>query len=294
MSRFLLLPILPMLIVTAVAAEAPTAVSTTASIPAVAREESEDIALGAEDVLQIHVFEFPELDLKVRVSEQGTVTLPLLGEIQAEGLTVPQLRRRIEALLEERYLRNPQVSILIDQHGSRRVAILGEVAKPGMYQLLGSRTLLQVLSQAGGLTDDAGEELILLRGEAGEEPTKFTIRVDDLMRSAHPSHNVAVLPGDTITVPRHEWIHIYVDGAVRTPGRLEQKASVPISLLQALSRAGGPTDRANLRSVKVLRHGEDGLLKEALSVNLRKVRKGKEKNPMLRDGDVVVVPEALF
>ena len=114
------------------------------------------------------------------------------------------------------------------------------------------------------------------------------------MSNAHPSHNVAVLPGDTITVPRHEWIHIYVDGAVRTPGRLEQKASVPMSLLQALSRAGGPTDRANLRSVKVLRHGEDGLLKETLSVNLRKVRKGKEKNPMLRDGDVVVVPEALF
>ncbi|MGD8375197.1 MAG: polysaccharide biosynthesis/export family protein [Acidobacteriota bacterium] len=276
------------------AAETPSAVTTTASIPALGGGEPEDLTLGAEDLLQIHVFEFPELDLKVRVSERGTITLPLLGEIPAQGLTVGELKARIESLLEERYLKNPQVSIFIDQHGSRKVAVLGEVAKPGMYQLLGTRTLLQVLSEAGGLTDDVGEEIYLLRDRGTGGPTRTTIRIEDLLSSADPALNLTVLPGDTITVPEDEWIHIFVDGAVRTPGRLEQRSSEPLTLLQALSRAGGPTDRANVRSVKVLRHGDDGELEESVTVNLKKVRKGKEKNPMLQDGDVVVVPEALF
>lgn len=276
------------------AADPPPAVATTASIPDRNPDEPQDLTLGAEDLLQIDVFEFPELNLKVRVSERGTITLPLLGEIPAQGLTVGQLKARIESSLEERYLKNPQVSIFIDQHGSRKVAVLGEVAKPGMYQLLGTRTLLQILSEAGGLTDDAGQELYVLRSGNGGAPTRTTIRIDDLLTSADPALNLKVQPGDTITVPEDAWIHVFVDGAVRTPGRLEQRSSEPLTLLQALSRAGGPTDRANVRSVTVLRHGDDGALEESVTVNLKKIRKGKEKNPMLRDGDVVVVPEALF
>ena len=100
-------------------------------------------------------------------------------------------------------------------------------------------------------------------------------------------------PGDVISVPIDRAVSVFVDGAVRTPGRLEEVASRPITLLQAIAKAGGTTDRASLKTVQILRRGEDQT-KATARFNLKRIRQGKDPDPILEDGDVVVVPETFF
>lgn len=263
-----------------------------------------DHAVGAEDLLEISVFEIPDLNRTVRVSERGTISLPLLGEVAVRGLTAAQLEERLRQELAKRYLRDPQVSVFVREHGSKKVSVLGGVGKPGVYEMLGPRTLLQVLSEAGGLTKEAGAELYVIRstsgnvtaGDGGAEAgaDRITIGITDLLMNRDPKLNLSIQPGDVVSVPIDQPIYVYVDGAVKTPGRLEQMASRPITLLQAVAKAGGATERANLKKVQILRRGPSGGQQTVLTMNLARIRIGKEPDPVLADGDVVVVPETFF
>jgi polysaccharide export outer membrane protein len=249
--------------------------------------------LGPEDLLEISVFEVPQLNRTVRVTEGGTISLPLLGEMAVRGLTVSQLETNLREALARGYVEDPQVSVFVKEYRSRKVSVIGAVGAPGVYEILGPRTLLEVLSQAGGLTERSGGKIYILRNtkEGGEQ--RIAVNVADLMENRDQSLNVPIEPGDIISIPIDRPAYVYVDGAVRTPGRIEQLASRPLSLLQAIARAGGPTDRADLRNVQVLRRGEDGE-QTLIEVNLKKVRKGEEPDPTLRDGDIVVVRETFF
>ena len=257
------------------------------------RPEAAVNPVGAEDLLEISVFEIPELNRTVRVSTKGTISLPLLGEIRVEGLTPIELESRLRDELSRRYLQDPQVSIFVREHGSSKVSVLGAVGKPGVYEMIGPRTLLQILSQAGGLTDDAAAELYLIRGAADGKTERISIDVQDLMASRDPTLNLPIRSGDIISVPIEQDIYIYVDGAVKKPGRVDQPASRSITLLQAIAKAGGTTDRANLKEIQVLRKGEDGT-QTVIQVNLKRIRKGKDLDPILQDGDIVVVQETFF
>ncbi len=256
-------------------------------------DEVSDGPVGAEDLLEISVFEIPELSRTVRVSNNGTISLPLLGEIRVGGLTPMELENRLRDELSRRYLQDPQVSVFVREHGSSKVSVLGAVGKPGVYEMIGPRTLLQVLSQAGGLTDDAGAALYLIRGSADGSAERLPINVNDLMASRDASLNLPIRSGDIISVPIEEEVYIYVDGAVKKPGRFEHPASRSITLLQAIAKAGGTTDRANLKEIQVLRKGEDGT-QTVIQVNLKRIRKGKDLDPILQDGDIVVVQETFF
>src|SRR5437899_147388 len=123
----------------------------------------EEPPVGAEDLLEISVFEIPDLTRTVRVSEHGTISLPLLGEIPVGGLTPMELEDALREALSKKYLENPQVSVFVQEHGSKKVSVLGAVGKPGVYEMLGARTLLQILSEAGGLTKEVGAELYVIR-----------------------------------------------------------------------------------------------------------------------------------
>jgi polysaccharide export outer membrane protein len=252
-----------------------------------------DHPVGAEDLLEISVFEIPELNRTVRVSEGGTISLPLLGEMQVRGLSVMELEARLREELAKKYVKDPQVSVFVREYGSKKVSVIGAVGKPGVYEMLGPRTLLQVLSQAGGLTEDAGAELYVIRDGAGAEGERRAIPVADLLASRDPALNVDVRPGDIISVPIDRQVYVYVDGAVKTPGRIEQLASRPITLLQAIAKAGGTTERANLKEVQILRQNGEGA-QTVVEVSLKRIRQGKEPDPLLKDGDIVVVPETFF
>jgi polysaccharide biosynthesis/export protein len=249
--------------------------------------------IGPEDLLEISVFEVPQLSRTVRVSEAGSISLPLLGELSVSGLTVAQLETRLREALSKGYVEDPQVSVFVKEYSSRKVSVIGAVGAPGVYELLGPRTLLEVLSQAGGLTERSGTKLYILRTVKGDGQQRIIVNVSDLMERGEQAHNVSVEPGDIISVPIDRPAYVYVDGAVRSPGRVEQLASRPLSLLQAIARAGGPTDRADIKNIQILRKTDTGE-QTVLEVNLKRVRKGKDSDPPLRDGDIIVVRETFF
>ena len=249
--------------------------------------------LGPEDLLEISVFEVPELNRTVRISETGRISLPLLGEMEVGGLTAMELEGRLRQELARKYVKNPQVSVFVREYGSKKFSIVGAVGKPGVYEMLGPRTLLQVLSQAGGLTDESGSSLFVLRDTGNGAPSRIEVSVRELMTSRDPASNVPIEPGDIISVPIDRELYIYVDGAVKTPGRIEQLSSRPITLLQAIAKAGGMTDRANLKEVQILRQSDDGTQAIA-TINIKHVRKGEAADPLLQDGDIIVVPETFF
>src|SRR2546428_3802670 len=252
-----------------------------------------DHPVGAEDLLEISVFEIPELNRTVRVSERGTISLPLLGEMEVRGLTAMQVEDKLRDALTQKYLQDPQVSVFIREYGSKKVSVIGAVGKPGAYEMLRPRTLLQVLSEAGGLEKEAGSHLYVIRTVASGATDAIPVKITDLLMNRDPELNLAINPGDVISVPIDRPVYVYVDGAVKTPGRLEELASRPISLLQAIARAGGTTERASLKGIKILRRGPDGTPTD-IPVDPKRIRQGKQPDPPLAEGEVVVVSETFF
>jgi len=245
--------------------------------------------VGPEDLIEVNVFELPELKTTTRVLGDGTISLPLLGVVRAAGLTSQGLETRLRDLLEARFLLNPQVSVDVTEHRSSLISVIGAVSKPGTYEMIGPRTVVQMISEAGGLTKEYGSQILVLRRTAtGSE--RLELDLEELIIRGNPELNLAVAPGDIINVPIDRPIYVYVDGAVKSPGQIEGKVSRPITLLQAVARAGGLTERANLRGVHVLRKQADGSQKR-IPVDLKDIRKGKADELLLQEGDVFVIPE---
>jgi len=254
---------------------------------------STDYRVGPKDLLEISVFGLDELNKTVRVTEDGKITLPLLGEVEVEGLTKAELEVKLKQLLEEKWLHDPQVTIFIQEHQSKRVSVLGAVGSPGPYELLGRQTLLQIISQAGGLTQEAGNEIIVMRQLPDGTSTSLKISIDDLILKGDATLNIPLQPDDTVIIPIDRTVYIYVFGQVRSPGALEvRKSNIP-TLIQAIAQAGGFSERASKGGVLIRRMDEDGEEIE-IKVNVRNILKGKRKDIQLKENDTVYVPETIF
>lgn len=252
-----------------------------------------EFKIGAKDLLEIRVFGLDALNTTVRVSEDGMITLPLLGEVNVEGMTKSDIERKLASLLEEKYLQNPQVTVFIKEYQSKLVSVLGAVEKPGPLQLLGRQTLLQILSQAGGLTKDAGNDIIIIRQLADGTSTSIKISIEDLILKGDAKLNIALQPNDIVNIPVDKIVHVYVFGQVRNPGALEVKRSNIPTLLQAIAAAGGFSERASKGGVLVRRIGKDGN-EVKMKVNVKDIIKGKRKDIQLEEEDVVYVAETIF
>jgi polysaccharide biosynthesis/export protein len=256
------------------------------------RRGGSDYKIGLQDLLELKVFDLKELDQTVRVADDGSITLPLLGRLQVAGLSKGELETLIAKMLEERYVRNPQVTIFVREYQSKKVAVSGAVKKPDTYEMLGEKTLLEMISLAGGLDHDLGKEIIIFR-PTEEGTQRISIDLDKLVYEADPALNVAVMPGDIVYVPSVEKVRIFVTGAVRTPNLYEVPRSEPVTVLKAVTLAGGTTDRAAQSKVQIIRTGPDGT-RITISVNLKKVKRGKAEDPVLQKDDLVLVPESFF
>jgi len=254
---------------------------------------TQEYQVGPKDLLEISVFGADELSRTVRVSEDGKVTLPLLGEVLVDGLTKSEVEKKLGQLLGEKYVQNPQVTVFIREYQSKRVSVLGAVEKPGPYQLLGRQTLMQIISEAGGLTRDAGKEIVIIRQLPDGSSTSLRISIDDLFLKGDAKLNVPMEAGDIVTVPVDKPVVLYIFGQVKNPGALQVKKSTIPTLLQAIAQAGGFTDRASKGGVIIKRKDEAGKENE-IKVNVRSILKNKIKDVQLLENDTVYVPESLF
>ena len=263
------------------------------AVPA-GQDVSAEYKIGPKDLLEITILGVQEINkLVVRVSEEGRITLPLLGEVLVGNLTKFEVEKKLTGLAGERIVLKPQVTVHILEYLSRRVSVVGAVEKPGPFELLGRRTVLAAISEAGGLTRDAGEEIIIIRQLPDGASTSIRIPIDGLFVQGDPKLNIVLEPGDVVNVPVDKAVLIYVFGQVKSPGALQVKKSSLPTLTQAIAQAGGFTDRANRKRVQIRRKDASGKMLE-INVNVRNVLKGKVKDIPLQVNDTVYVPESVL
>lgn len=250
---------------------------------------SQEYTIGAGDTLKIAVWSHPDLSNDYPVDADGFVPFPLVGRVKANGLTAEEFASRLAQLLEKDYLVNPHVIVSVKEYLSKKVSVLGETAKPGIHYLTGQRTLLDVLSKAGGLSRTAGKQLILVRNHrptaGGSSIGNTILRLNiEKIEAGDLKENIVLEDGDTIFVPK---AHAYfVLGEIQKPGTfsLEKETTV----LEAVTLAGWFTDKAAPSGVKVLRRIPDGR-QDAISVDLSGPL--PRDRTFLQDGDTVLVPK---
>ena len=263
-----------------------------------------DYVIGPEDVLDIDVFNVPELAKTVRVANDGTISLALLGHVPVAGLTTRQLREQLESKYGEKYLEGPQVSVFVKEYHAQPVSVIGAVERPGLYQLTAPRTLIEVLSMAGGLAKrtsaPAGRTLIVTRKEGFGDlqpvegmrllaPDKLEINLRKLLYSQESALNIEIRPLDTVSVSTADIV--YVGGDVRRPTGILLEDRENITVLQALAMAEGLNRTASKKAAKIIRKREDGTRIE-IPVNLDNVLKGKEPDVELAANDLLFVPDS--
>ena len=255
--------------------------------------QSYEYQIGAKDLLEISVFEVPELNITVRVSENGMISLPLLGEVKAEGINRADLEKKIASMLEKNYLKNAQVTIFIKEFQSKKISVMGAVKNPGTHDLIGRQSLLQVISMAGGLSEQASDTVIIFRQFRALPSQSLIIKLDDLLLKANPKYDLPVFPGDIINVPGSQFLDIYVFGQVKNPGAVRmKKGSDEVTLLRAIAQAGGFSDRA--RRGKVLITRNEGGTEKKIYVDVKDILGGSRKDFALKAFDVVFVPESIL
>jgi polysaccharide biosynthesis/export protein len=264
------------------------------ALPAVsAQQETQslqvnDYRIGPKDLLEITVFRLPELSQIVRVSEDGSITMSLIGRVEVSGLTAQELERKLASILDKQYTKDARVTVFIKEY--QKVSVLGAVGRPGQYELVGPTTLLQIIAQAGGLTAQAINEISISRlGKDGKQ-TIIVIRVEDLMISGNQDLNIELQPKDVISVPIDQLQNVFVYGEVRTPGAVSYLASKKITLLQAIAQAGGTTEWAKKSRVMVKRKDKKTGKEMQIRVNLKNIISDKVADIVLEEGDVVIVP----
>ncbi len=248
--------------------------------------------IGPGDLIEIKVFDVPELNITVRVSGNGLITLPLIGNITAEGLTRSQLENRLAAMLEKNYLKNAQVTVFIKEHHSQMVSVIGAVKTPGNHELYGEKTILELISLAGGFTPDASKKIIIIRKLKEGKSISLSIDMDELMLEGNPKLNIPLKAGDIINIPAESHMNIYIFGEVKNPGHIQMIKEGDITLLRAIAQAGGFTDRARKGSVLVKRR-ENGKEKK-IKINVKSILKGKKPDFVLENNDIIHVPESIL
>jgi len=294
----------------AVQTPTPNADITVANTPGNSDQPSAAVAdpnyvLGPEDVITIDVFNLPELQkMEVRVANDGLVALPLIGRLQAAGLTAEQFRQELAEKWGENYLQDPQVTVFVKEFKAKPVSVIGAVEKPGLYPLTGQRTLIEMLSMAGGFgkkgTSPAGSTVLITRKSGFKDmlpvdgmhvrgPDQIEIDLNRLLYTRDETLNIDIKPLDIISVSKADVV--YVTGAVRKPGGFVLEDRPTMTVLQAVAVAEGLTPTAAKKSVRILRTNQDGS-KTEVPLNLGKILRGKAQDATLAANDILFVPDS--
>ncbi len=256
--------------------------------------KGQDYLVGADDVLEISIFEWEMSDetktLAFRVSETGVISLPAVGVLPVADKTVAEIQQIIERELSERNLLiNPRVSVRIKEFRSRRISVIGAVNAPGVYAIHQNvSTLLEMMTLAGGPSSGAGGVAHILRYQDDDtEPLRITIDIEGLLHEGRMDLNPVLKAGDVVHVPQSPLIYVY--GNVRQPGGFSFRRSLRV--VEAMALAGGFASNANRRDVHLIRRA-DGGGEQLIKLDFRDIERGRAFNPYLREGDVVFVPQS--
>ena len=261
-----------------------------------------DYIIGPDDLIEISVFEEEKLNKAVRVSSQGNISLPLLGILKVRDLTANELEKEIRDLLAEKYFQDPHVGVFIKEYRNQRISVMGAVEKPGVYDVSGQKTVLDLLAQAGGLKEDAGQLLFLIRpvgsGEEapegkkesdGEIPRTYIIDLEEMLVKGDLTLNLPLIHGDVLNVPVSG--KIFVGGEVNKPGGFPLRGK-KMTVSQAIAMGEGLKQKANGAETKIFRYSGKETEKEILSVNVYAIQKGQAEDPYLKENDIIIVPKS--
>jgi polysaccharide biosynthesis/export protein len=269
--------------------------------------------IGPDDLLDITVFEAPDLNRTLRVSANGEISFQLLGAIKAGGLTPRQLELILQESLRRTYMKDPHVGVFVRELQSHPVSVVGAVKRPGVFQIRGTKTVLELLSMAEGLADDAGDTVVVMRGATGpngdgqvkeeagasgsapiptgEVPGEIVeINLKSLMDSVDPAFNLPVHPGDIVKVPRAGIV--YVVGEVKKPGGFVLRNNENITVLQALALAEGLTRTFLKSQARIIRTDQGTDKRIETPIDLGKVLASKSSDILLQPNDILFVPDS--
>jgi len=250
--------------------------------PAWGMAAGSEYLVGQGDVLKVTVYDHPDLSSTVRVNNDGTINFPLVGTLQVEGISVSQVGERVADALADGYIVNPQVAVFVEEFRSRKVIVMGQVKNPGLYELRGPTSLLELISKAGGLNPDAGETVNITRRPDADGGQEKLIKVDlkTLTQGGDSENDVAILDGDSVFVTQAG--NVYVTGEVKRPNAYKFERGT--SVIKAITMAGGFTELAAQGRVKIIRKsgGSENQLDNV------------PMHMLVLPEDVIVVPESFF
>ncbi|MCL6622103.1 MAG: polysaccharide export protein [Syntrophobacterales bacterium] len=263
-----------------------------------------DYQVGPEDLLVIAIYGHDDLKRELRVNGQGEITMPLVGVVKVAGLTTQEIEKRLMELYDAKYLVNPQITVSVKEFRHQQVAVTGAVDKPGLYEIIGPRTLLEVLAMAGGFSSkpkaEAGDVIHVIRHQNAPDVAR-TVKMDttrpfaphttttvidlrQLVSGQAPELNITVQSGDVIHVPFAATA--YVLGGVQKPGQVTVRQNLTVS--QALAMAGGIDPLFGTNDITIMRFDPQGRLVR-IKANLKSIVAGKDPDVPVKSSDVIVV-----
>lgn len=246
------------------------------------------ITIGPGDLLDIEVFDTPELSGTSRVNQSGEVNLSVVGTIRLAGLNASEASHRVEEELRARGLMiDPHVTVSISEYASQGATLMGEIRSPGIYPTLGSRKLLDMIALAGGPTPLAGKTATVIHRDDPAHPINIALAPN--AKALADQQNPVILPGDTVVIAKAGLI--YILGDVGKPGGFLIDNNEHLSLMQALTLAGGYTKTSATSQTRLIRRVPEG--REEIRLDLKKVAFGKEADLKVMDGDILFVPSSL-
>src|SRR5262249_3413414 len=245
---------------------------------------SKALMIGAGDLIKVSVFGAPEYHHEVRVADDGSISLSFIGPQHVAGLTADQAQIMIaEKLQAGGFFTQPQVSVFIKEYATQGVSVLGEVQRPGVYPILGARSLFDVLSLAGGTTQKAGRVISITHRD---NPTQaYTVNFTNKAEHSLES-NVEIFPGDTILVSKADVV--YVVGDVHRPSGVVMENGGEMTVLQAIAMAEGTNPDASLNKAKLIRKTPDG--PKEIPLQLKEMLAAKKPDVHLQAEDIIFVP----
>ncbi len=262
-----------------------------------------EYTLGPGDQVRIGVADVDDIpDRPVRIDPAGDIDLPLIGSVHASGLAPEQLRQVLRSRFSK-YVTDPSVTVNVAEYESRPVSVLGAVIRAGVYQMNSPKTLVDVLSMAGGTAPDAGAMVVVtrqasrgdfavsgLRAEKSAGSSSVRISLDGITSSTRPSDNILIEPDDVVTVPKAAIV--YVLGNVRKAGGFSMASYPSMTVLQAISLAEGFSSNASAANARILRRVEENAPAKEIKVDATRILSGKDPDQPLLANDVLYIPNS--